>query len=105
MRRSGAADRARFFTFVDRSDSAGCWPWRGSLSASGYGRFWAAGRAHRAHRYAYQVLVGPVRFGLELDHLCARRDCVNPAHLEPVIHRENCRRAREAGVQLRLLPA
>lgn len=34
--------------------------------------------------------------GLELDHLCRQRDCVNPQHLEAVTHSENTRRGAAA---------
>jgi hypothetical protein len=43
---------------------------------------------------AYEMLVGPVPDGLELDHLCRVPACVNPDHLEPVTHIENVRRGR-----------
>ncbi|KAB2977369.1 HNH endonuclease [Streptomyces sp. SS1-1] len=47
------------------------------------------GRYQMAHRVAYQEIVGPIPEGLQLDHLCRVRHCVNPAHLEPVTSREN----------------
>jgi hypothetical protein len=50
------------------------------------------GRAVRAHRYAYEQLVGPIPEGLVLDHLCRNRLCINPLHLEPVTIGENIRR-------------
>lgn len=48
----------------------------------------------RAHRVVYESLVGPIPAGLELDHTCRVRRCVNPDHLEPVTHAENQRRSR-----------
>lgn len=69
----------------------GCWIWGGKLRY-GYGQV-SVGRRHegkkRAHRWAYELLHGPIPDGLTLDHLCRVRSCVNPAHLEPVSVREN----------------
>jgi hypothetical protein len=38
--------------------------------------------------------VGPIPDGFEVDHLCRVTPCVNPAHLEPVTHRENVHRGK-----------
>lgn len=80
----------RFWPKVERSES--CWRWLGALNQSGYGRISLGGRGSpmaRAHRVAYELLVGTIPDGLDLDHLCRNRWCVNPAHLEPVTRREN----------------
>ncbi|WND36947.1 HNH endonuclease signature motif containing protein [Streptomyces sp. BB1-1-1] len=58
-----------------------------------YGKFWHAGRMVRAHRYAYEQANGPIPDGLEVDHKCRRRDCVNERHLEAVDHRTNTLRS------------
>lgn len=50
-----------------------------------------------AYRIAYEWMVGPIPEGMQLDHLCRRKDCVNPHHLEPVTRAENQRRVRVAG--------
>lgn len=79
----------RFWSKVQTDDS-GCWLWTASLTNGGYGQYYPAkNEPRRAHRIAYEVLVGPIPVGLVIDHLCRIRRCCNPAHLEPVTHREN----------------
>jgi hypothetical protein len=70
-----------------------CVKWAGALNSSGYGVTRRAGRLVLAHRAAYEEQHGPIPDGLELDHLCRVRSCVNPEHLEPVTHAENMRRS------------
>lgn len=72
-----------------------CWLWVGRLSPKGYGEFSYLSRCTRAHRTAYLLFVGPIPDGLQLDHLCRVRHCVNPGHLEPVTCRENLLRSPE----------
>lgn len=72
-----------------------CWEWTGYKINDGYGRLYdsATKKKQLAHRLAYEELLGPVPAGLQLDHLCRNRACINPAHLEPVTHWENTRRS------------
>ena len=70
-------------------DESGCWEWTACRLPNGYGQFWHSGRLSLAHRVSYQCLVGPIPDGLELDHLCRTRGCVNPSHLEAVTRNEN----------------
>lgn len=70
-------------------DESGCWRWTASMKSGGYGQLRWNGTIRRAHRVVYQLLVGEIPDGLQLDHICRRRHCVNPAHLEPVTQREN----------------
>lgn len=61
-----------------------CWLWTGIINTHGYGYIRFNGKMRRAHRVSYEHFVGPIPDGLELDHLCRCRNCVNPDHLEPV---------------------
>lgn len=81
----------RFWEKVDRGGPDECWAWTGGGPPS-YGRFGIGGRTHLAHRVAYELMVGPIPDGLDIDHLCRNKVCVNPAHLEPVPHAVNVRR-------------
>lgn len=98
-RRSHATPVERFWsqtavaTDLSPNGWSGCVLWTGALATGGYGMSWNGHRSKRAHRYAYEMIVGDIPGGLELDHLCRRRDCVNPGHLEPVTAAENKRRS------------
>lgn len=85
----------RFWPKVDRRGDDECWPWTGAKTSAGYGHIARGGEGGGtvlAHRVSYELARGPIPDGLVLDHLCRRRDCVNPAHLEPVTFGENCMR-------------
>lgn len=66
-----------------------CLVWTGALVGNGYAQFSVDGRHTYVHRWAWEALNGPIPEGLELDHLCRNRACVEPNHLEPVTAREN----------------
>lgn len=78
----------RFWAKVDKTE--GCWNWTASRQArASYGQINVGGRPMLAHRVAWELERGPVPAGMQLDHLCRNRACVNPAHLEPVTLRVN----------------
>jgi hypothetical protein len=76
----------------DRGHETPCWIWTLGTNSAGYGMSRGAGGSRLAHRVLWEVEHGPVPEGLELDHLCRVRLCVNPAHLEAVTRAINCRR-------------
>jgi len=80
--------------YVADPDS-GCWIWQRHLTLDGYGLKRFEGVKMGAHRAYYLIFMGPIPDGMELDHLCRRRACVNPDHLEPVTRKEHSRRTRE----------
>ncbi len=86
----------RFHSKYEVRWETGCWVWTGGLS-NGYGRLYAGSRSVYAHRYAHELVVGPIPEGLQIDHLCRIRRCVNPAHMEPVTQAENIRRGAGYG--------
>lgn len=70
-----------------------CWIWTASINPdTGYGQIYAGHGPRGAHCVAYELLVGLIPAGLELDHLCRVRECVNPNHLEAVPHAINSQR-------------
>lgn len=76
------------------NESSGCWEWTGCLSSTGYGSFGPGingkkGKTASAHRWSYEHHKGSIPPGLELDHLCRNRKCVNPEHLEAVTRKTN----------------
>lgn len=80
----------------DRGYETPCWIWQRCVASDGYGRVTFGGKARRAHVAVYEQERGHVPDGLQLDHLCRVRSCVNPDHLEPVTNAENCRRGAKA---------
>lgn len=88
----------RVFTYVDAFGD--CWEWTGATK-DGYGVVGRGGRAagnEQTHRAVWQMLVGPIPEGLELDHLCRNHSCCNPDHLEPVTPAVN--KARGFGISI-----
>mgnify|MGYP000441727580 CR=1 FL=1 len=92
----------RKFRREPRGYATQCWTWTDYVNKGGYGVFGAAlyhGHSALAHRFIFEHLYGPVPNGLDLDHLCRNRDCVNPDHLEIVTRQENLRRGAYARIK------
>lgn len=99
LRRSGALKvitaEDRFWSRVDKTDD--CWNWTGSTLDDGYALFSVGGKNRLVHRYAYELQVGVIPDGMDIDHTCHNRRCVRPAHLRlatPKQNRENHRGAQ-----------
>lgn len=92
----------RFWPKVGPPESGGCRRWTGYLNPrTGYGQFNLGNQSTGlAHRVAYTLACGVIPDGMQLDHLCRNRWCVNPEHLEPVTATENARRG-DAGLNQR----
>lgn len=88
--RTGRLKADLFWSHVRKT--RGCWWWTASLQNRGYGQVRSGPRTLLAHRVSYELVVGPIPKGKELDHLCRNRSCVNPKHLEPVTSRTNTHR-------------
>lgn len=78
--------------------ASGCCEWQAYKKDTGYGLVRVGGRTMQAHRASYECLVGPIPSGMEIDHLCRNRSCINPRHLEPVTKRENQMRGMAPGI-------
>lgn len=79
-------DRGPFYRVETETE---CWVWARPLTR---GQRYPVFKKRRAHVVFYEKRFGPVPEGLELDHLCRNKLCVNPDHLEAVTHTENVRR-------------
>lgn len=94
--RHACSELCRLTLRLTMTSDKDCWGWwpDGDSEHNGYAVFTMRNpkRVVRAHRAAYELLVGPIPDGLELDHLCRNKTCVNPDHLEPVTHKENVQR-------------
>jgi len=73
----------RFWSRVKKTPGEGCWLWLGSTWIEGYGRIIDQGKQLRAHRVAWELIVGPIPMGMQVLHACDNPPCVRvgPGHL------------------------
>jgi len=89
-----------FWNKVNRGSQNECWVWVGGLDKDNYGDFRYGPFRSPAHVFSW-TLAHPDEAidGREVDHLCGRRNCVNPAHLEAVSKQENLARRGNYSVE------
>ena len=81
-------------SFWDRVEkTTNCWNWTGALNTDGYGQIKIKQKYYQVHRLSYENSKGKIPVGLQIDHLCRNRKCVNPDHLEVVTIKENVMRS------------
>jgi hypothetical protein len=91
---------------VDKRNAEECWPWKGTITKTGYGRTWINDKGYYAHRVIFD-LANPKQIDLAsptnkkakgfLMHLCDNRICCNPAHLQIATIKENNKDCQEKG--------
>lgn len=82
-------EQERFDNRVVMCPMSGCWLWDGAVNWGGYGRMMVKGKSILAHRWSYENTNGPIPDGMDVDHKCRNRSCVNPDHLRLATRSEN----------------
>jgi hypothetical protein len=96
-KKCGVSWQALFWDKVDKSDPAGCWPWKGARHAQGYGAFRVGSKYHRSSRLAYELVKGHIQSGLDVLHKCDNPPCCNPDHLFLGTDKDNAADRRRKG--------
>jgi len=79
--------------FYKINPETGCWEWFGNTCIKGYGKYKVGIKSYKAHRFMYEERFGKIPKGMQIDHKCKVKNCVNPDHLEVVTGTENIRRS------------
>lgn len=99
MRRHAQTRVAKMAKWSRLDPVSGCVLWAGAIDSDGYGRVRFRDKTPPAHRAAYELAHGPIPDGLQIDHLCRVRSCVNPEHLEAVTTQTNTLRGEGISAQ------
>lgn len=90
MPRNPLSPLVRYLASIDRSAGPDeCWPWTKGTTHNGYGRFKCDGKTHRATRWGYFTLIGPIPVGFQVLHRCDNPPCCNPKHWFIGTHADN----------------
>ena len=81
-----------FYSHIKFNKETECWDWQADKDKDGYGMF-GLKFGRRAHRISLLIHGIKLIDGLQVDHLCKNKSCVNPEHLEQVTNLENIKRA------------
>jgi len=86
--RAGSREKLvhRFWSNVEKGP--GCWEWHGHI-VKGHGTISLLGKTIYAHRLSYELAGGEIPDGMQIDHMCHNRSCVNPDHLRVVTPKQN----------------
>jgi hypothetical protein len=87
--------KARLMQHCIVNDS-GCWEWQ-KFKLEGYGITSLDGHREQAHRASWKVHKGPIPDGIQVNHKCRNRCCINPGHLYLGTQKENMQDMYEAG--------
>jgi hypothetical protein len=80
------------YVIKDRGYTTPCWVWQGTRNVKGYAKIRFDGKSISVHRFMYERYIAPIPDGLQIDHRCYIKACVNPTHLEVVTNALNCQR-------------
>ncbi|WP_287868603.1 HNH endonuclease [Aeromonas sp.] len=111
LRANGDAQRVSIIVGDDKKrivdsvvvSEAGCWVWQKRIHDGGYGITSLNGRLEMAHRASWMVFVGAIPTGVQVNHTCHNRACVNPEHLYLGSQVDNMRDMTDAGRENRAI--
>lgn len=86
----GCSIPCRLLIGIEKNEN-GCWEWKKSLNARGYGQMRVNGQTRELHKISYRAFKGPVDNGLYVLHKCDNRKCINPDHLYLGTQKDNMR--------------